>query len=202
MSRDLIAILRGITPDEAPEIGNVLVAAGINWIEVPLNSPQALESIAGLAEGLGSAARVGAGTVLTTGEVDRVAAAGATFVVSPNQDSAVIARSKSQGLGSYPGVFTATEALAALQAGADGLKIFPASALTPGGIKALKAVLPPDAPLYAVGGVEAENLIHYHKAGCRGFGIGGALYAPGRTPGDVSLAAEALVNAYDALPRN
>jgi 2-dehydro-3-deoxyphosphogalactonate aldolase len=194
--RRLIAILRGLTPDEAEAVGEALVAGGIASIEVPLNSPSPLDSIARLARRLGGRAEIGAGTVLTAGEVGTVRAAGGTFVVSPNCDPDVIAATKAAGLGSYPGVFTATEAFAALKAGADALKLFPVSVLGPEGVTALKAVLPRDAPLYAVGGVEAANLEAYAAAGCAGFGIGSSLYRPGRSAAEVGAAARAFTDAY------
>lgn len=197
MTRRLIAILRGITPDEAVATATAIVEAGIAWIEAPLNSPDPLRSIALMQDALGSRARIGAGTVLTPDEVDAVAATGATFIVSPNADARVIARTKERGLGSYPGVFTATECFAALAAGADALKIFPANLMGTAGLKAIGAVLPPAAPIYAVGGVGPDNFAEWRDAGAVGFGLGASLYAPGRALADTAERAAAAVRAYD-----
>ncbi len=197
--RHLMAILRGLTPEEAPAIGGALVEAGIRRIEVPLNSPRPLDSIALLAEALAGAAEVGAGTVLTPEAVQEVAEAGGAFVVSPNSEPAVIRATRAAGLDSYPGAFTATECLAAAAAGATALKLFPAFLLGPAGISALKAVLPSALPLYAVGGVDAPELAAYRRAGCIGFGLGSNLYKPGRPAAEVAAAARRLVEAYDAL---
>jgi 2-dehydro-3-deoxyphosphogalactonate aldolase len=199
MTRNLIAILRGIEPDAAVETGAALVAAGLTWIEVPLNSPRPLESIAAMAATLGERARIGAGTVLTPEDVRAVARAGATFVVSPNADARVIERTRQLGLGSYPGVFTATEAYAALAAGADALKIFPASLMGTDGLKAIRAVLPRDAQVYAVGGVGPADFAAWRAAGADGFGLGSSLFRPGWTPEIVAAAARASVAAWDAI---
>ncbi len=153
MSRPLIAILRGVTPDAVGGIGAALIDAGIDRIEVPLNSPEPLESIRILAGRFGDRAEIGAGTVLTVAEVAAVAAAGGRMIVSPNADPDVIRATRAAGLASYPGVFTATEAFAALKAGASALKLFPASLMGTDGFRALAAVLPRDVPVYAVGGV-------------------------------------------------
>ncbi|MEM9206936.1 MAG: 2-dehydro-3-deoxy-6-phosphogalactonate aldolase [Pseudomonadota bacterium] len=195
--RNIIAILRGISPGEAAEIGGSLLGAGISRIEVPLNSPEPLKSIEILSgiDGL----EVGAGTVLTVQEVHDVCAAGGTYIVSPNADPDVIRATKDAGLGSYPGVFTATDCFAALNAGADALKIFPAFVLGPSGIKAVKAVLPGSTSLYAVGGVTEETLQSYRDAGCVGFGIGSNLYKPGVNAKDAATAARSFVAAYDTL---
>ncbi len=193
----LIAILRGIKPAEALPILAALVEAGIGLIEVPLNSPDPLASIAAMAKAA-SGARIGAGTVLTTEDVRRVADAGGRIIVSPNADAAVIRATKAAGLDSYPGVFTATEALAALSAGADALKFFPADILGPNGIKAIATILPKGAPLLAVGGVDAGNIAAYLKAGIAGFGIGSSLYKPGMSAADVGARAVEMVRAYDA----
>lgn len=197
MSRKLIAILRGITPEEALGITEVLIAAGIERIEVPLNSPRPLESVTMMAERFGADALIGAGTVLTAGEVEDVANAGGKLIVSPNCDTGVIERTKALGLASYPGVFTATECFAALRAGADGLKIFPAFTMGPEGLAALRAVLPADRDVYAVGGVGADNFTQWREAGANGFGIGTAIYKPGLGAGDVKERAQRLVAAYD-----
>jgi 2-dehydro-3-deoxyphosphogalactonate aldolase len=200
-ARPLIAILRGLQPDEAAAIGEALVGAGFLCIEVPLNSPQPLESIRRLRTALGDRALVGAGTVLEPGQVADIAAAGGQIIVSPNMDAGVIGAAKAAGLVSLPGVFTATEAFAALKAGADGLKLFPAEIAGPAAVKALKAVLPKGCPLLPVGGIEPETLAPYLAAGAAGFGIGGALYKPGWTAAQVAERAAAFVAAWDALPR-
>jgi 2-dehydro-3-deoxyphosphogalactonate aldolase len=196
--RPLIAILRGIAPTEAPSVLEALIGAGIGLVEVPLNSPEPLASIRAMAEATDGRARIGAGTVLTADEVVAVAAAGGEFIVSPNVDRQVIATSKTAGLGSFPGVFTASEALAAVSAGADGLKFFPASLLGPEGIKAIGVILPKATPLLAVGGVDAANLAAYRKAGVSGFGLGSNLYKPGMSAADVGKHAKAMVAAYEA----
>ncbi|MGE3065946.1 MAG: 2-dehydro-3-deoxy-6-phosphogalactonate aldolase [Hyphomicrobiaceae bacterium] len=196
--RPLIAILRGIAPGEILAACEALVQAGITLIEVPLNSPQPLKSIASAGAAMQGRARIGAGTVLSPGEVDAVAAAGGTFIVSPDCNPDVIARTRDKGLGSFPGVFTPTEAFAAIRAGAHVLKIFPAEIAGPAGIRAMKAVLPPAMPLYAVGGAGAETFAAFLAAGCTGFGIGSALYRPGLRATDISERARLLVAAFDA----
>lgn len=199
MSRTIIAILRGLKPDEAADIGLALVEAGVSIIEVPLNSPNPLESIGTLAKTLGDRATVGAGTVLTTDQVQAIADVGGQIIVSPNCDLEVIAKTKTLGLKSYPGVFTPTECFAALKAGADGLKIFPAEVMQAKGIKAIRAVLPAETDVFAVGGVGAENLGEWHAVGVTGFGIGSSLYKPGRSVDDVAAQARKLVAAYDEV---
>ena len=195
--RKLIAILRGVTPDDVEAIAGALVDAGIRMIEVPLNSPDPFESIRRLAQRFGEDALIGAGTVLRASEVERVAAMGGQLVVSPNCNPDVIAATKSQGMQSFPGVMTPTEAFAALDAGADGLKIFPASLIGPEGVMAMRAVLPSETQVYAVGGAGASTLANWRRAGADGFGIGSALYAPGMGADEVGARAHALVTAYD-----
>ena len=201
MSLPLIAILRGITPPEAPAIGAALVEAGITTIEVPLNSPDPLESIAALATRLGASATVGAGTVLRVSEVEAVAAAGGQIIVSPNCNTEVIRRSKALGLQSWPGVFTPTEAFAALEAGADGLKLFPGAMAGASGLAAMRAVLPPGTKVYAVGGAGPENFGDWMKASADGFGIGSALYKPGLDAAEVGARARSIVSAYREATR-
>lgn len=197
MSRKLIAILRGVRPDEAIEIGAALIAAGIDRIEVPLNSPDPLTSIARLARAFGERSLIGAGTVLDVAEVAQVGAAGGRLVVSPDMNPAVIAATKAAGLRSYPGVMTPTECFAALRAGADGLKLFPGSLIGPAGLRAIRAVLPPATEVLAVGGAGPENFADWFAAGASGFGIGSALYRPGDDAETVGRRARAIVARYD-----
>lgn len=195
--RHLIAILRGITPDEVVGVCRALVDAGVTMIEVPLNSPDALTSIASATTALRDRAVIGAGTVLTRNQVDAVADAGGTFVVSPDTNKTVIAQTLAHGMKSYPGVFTPTDAFKAIRAGATGLKFFPAEVLGPKGIKAMKAVLPPELPLYAVGGAAPNNFSEFFAAGCAGFGLGTFLYTPGRAAAECGQRAAEAVKAYD-----
>lgn len=196
--RPLVAILRGITPDEVSDIGEALLTAGISWIEVPLNSPDPLDSITKLVARIGEKAVIGAGTVLTTEDVEAVALTGARLIVSPNMNPNVIRLSKAKGMISLPGVFTATECFAAVDAGADGLKFFPGDLIGPVGLKALKAVLPPTATTYAVGGVSVANIPEWLAAGVDGFGLGSSLYKPGDSAQDVAAKARDIVAAFDA----
>lgn len=195
----LVAILRGITPDEVEAVGDVLVGAGFTLIEVPLNSPDPLVSIERLARHLEGVAMVGAGTVLSTDQVSAVAAAGGRMIVSPNTNPDVIAASVSTGLASLPGCWTATEAFAALHAGARALKFFPAEAMSPGVVKALAAVLPPAVPKLVVGGITPETMQSWVAAGAAGFGLGSALYRPGDTAEQVGVNARAFATAVDML---
>lgn len=201
MIRNIVAILRGITPPEAEPIAAALIAAGVTTIEVPLNSPDPLASIRAMQDRFGDSARIGAGTVLSVHQVRDVAATGARLIVSPNCDPQVIAATKQAGLDSFPGVMTPTEALAALAAGADALKLFPGELVGPAGLRAMRAVLPPEMPLYAVGGVSDRNMGEWLEAGAQGFGIGSALYKPGDSAGAVAEKARAIVAAWDSATR-
>lgn len=197
MTRRLIAILRGLRPEAAVSVAEALVEAGIGWIEVPLNSPEPLASIAAMQAACGGRARIGAGTVLTPADVEAVAATGAGFIVSPNCDAAVIGRTRALGMGSYPGVFTPSEAFAALAAGADALKVFPAGMMGPGGLKALRAVLPAGTLVYAVGGVGPADFAAWRAAGADGFGLGGSLFQPDWPLERIAAAARESVLAWD-----
>ncbi len=191
----LVAILRGIRPDEVEGVGTALIAAGIRIIEVPLNSPEPYESIARLAGLAGGDAIIGAGTVLDSAAVGRVAAAGGQMVVSPNTDTDVIAATVAAGLVSIPGFFTSSEAFAAIAAGAHALKLFPAEAGSPAVLKAMRAVLPRDLPVLAVGGMTPEGIGAWMAAGADGFGLGSALFHPGVTAEAVGEAAARFVAA-------
>lgn len=191
----LVAIIRGVTPDEAEAIGGALVEAGIRIIEVPLNSPDPLNSIERLARAFGGEATIGAGTVLTAQDVRAVADAGGRIIVSPGFDAEVVQATVAAKLVSSPGYFTPSEAFAALKAGAHVLKLFPAEAAPPAVVKAQRAVLPRSVPLVVVGGVTPEKVAAYFEAGADGFGLGGALYRPGQSAGEVRAQAEAFVAA-------
>ncbi|KAE9629393.1 2-dehydro-3-deoxy-6-phosphogalactonate aldolase [Parasedimentitalea maritima] len=197
MTREIIAILRGIQPHEACAITDVLIEAGITKIEVPLNSPQPLDSIAAMLAHAGDRATIGAGTVLQVEDVAKLAQIGAQMVVSPDCCTDVITATKSAGMLSYPGVLTPTEAFAALRAGADGLKFFPAFKLGIDGLSALKAVLPPEVKTYAVGGAGPDNFADWQGAGITGFGIGTGIYKPGSSAQDVATRAAEIVATFD-----
>jgi len=199
MSRPIIAILRGVKPAEAVGIAGVILAAGIDKIEVPLNSPSPFDSINAIVKAYGDQALIGAGTVLTTAQVKQVRSAGGQLVVSPNCDPAVIAATIAEGMQSWPGVFTPSEALAALQAGATGLKLFPGDMAGPKGLQAMRAILPLGTQVYAVGGAAPDNFSKWIEAGADGFGIGSAIYKPGDTTETVAAKAQAIVAAFDAI---
>ncbi|SKA18897.1 2-dehydro-3-deoxy-6-phosphogalactonate aldolase [Consotaella salsifontis] len=193
--RPVVAILRGIGPDEAVAVGEALVEEGITIIEVPLNSPEPLVSIERLATSLGDQAVVGAGTVLTTDQVSDVARAGGAIVVSPNTNPAVIAETRRARMVSLPGIFTPTDAFAALDAGAHALKIFPGEAATPESVKALNAVLPKGTRLLIVGGVDAASLPRWKETPIAGYGIGSSIYRPGDDAAAVRAKARAFLAA-------
>ncbi len=197
IKRPLIAILRGIKPAEVESVVGALIDNGITAIEIPLNSPDPFRSIETAAKMAPDHCLIGAGTVLTVEDVDRLDAAGGRLLVTPNVDTAVIGRAYEKGMVSMPGVFTATEALQAARAGATGLKFFPASALGASGINAIRAVLPPELVIAAVGGVSDKNFADYTKAGILAFGLGTSLYKPGMTAAEVTERAKVTVEAYD-----
>ena len=194
----LVAILRGLKPDEAEDVGEALVEAGFTLIEVPLNSPEPLDSIARLAKRLGDRAVVGAGTVLTVAAVADVEAAGGAMVISPNADVRVIAAAADRGLASLPGISTPTEAFAALGAGATALKLFPAEGSSPHVLKAMRAVLPAGVRVLPVGGVAPDNMAPWIAAGAAGFGLGSALYRPGMGAAEAGDNARAFVRSWQA----
>jgi len=198
----MVAILRGITPAEIIPVADALYQAGFRYIEVPLNSPQPLESIAKLVDHLGDRACCGAGTVTSEQQVEALASTGARLVVSPNCDPLVIRRSLKLGMVSMPGVQTPTEAFAAIAAGTKHLKLFPAANLGPGYVKNLKAVLPGDIRLLAVGGVHLDNMADFYGAGTDGFGIGSDLYKPGRTAEEVAELATAYIKKFTELQKS
>jgi len=191
----LIAILRGLRPEEAVPVGEALVEAGITILEVPLNSPDPVESIRHLAARFGDSALVGAGTVMTEAQVAEVAAAGGRLLVTPHADAGLVRAAKARGMLAAPGFFTPTEACALQAAGADALKLFPAEAASPAVLKALLAVLPKGTPILPVGGMAAETIAPWRQAGAAGFGIGSALYKPGDGPDLVGSRARALRRA-------
>ena len=194
----LVAILRGIKPEEVAPVGAALIDAGFAIIEVPLNSPDPLTSIARLAHQFGDLALIGAGTVLTPTEVNDVNAAGGRLIVMPHADTEVIRAAKAARMAALPGFQTPTEAFAAFHAGADGLKLFPAEAATPAILKAMKAVLPPELPILPVGGITPERMDAYFQVGASGFGLGSALYKPGDTADQVAAAARKFIAALPA----
>lgn len=198
MSHPLIAILRGIDPDEAVPVAEVLIEAGMTRIEVPLNSPSPFLSIERMAKAVGHSATIGAGTVLTVEDVEKVQAAGGKLVVSPNCDTDVIRKTKAFNMQSFPGVLTPSECFAALHAGADGLKVFPAFQMGVEGLKAVRAVLPATTDIYMVGGVGPENFGEWRKAGASGFGLGSWLYKPGDDVAGIASRAREAVMAWEA----
>jgi 2-dehydro-3-deoxyphosphogalactonate aldolase len=194
----IAAILRGVTPDEIDAIGDALVEAGVTVIEVPLNSPQPFESIKRLAARHGTRALIGAGTVLEVTDVVRLKEAGGRLLVAPNFDADVVRAARAAGLATLPGVMTPSEGFAALKAGADGLKLFPSEIIPPAVFKAWRAVFPADTLMLAVGGVGVDNVKTYADAGASGYGIGSALYKPGRPAGEIGKLARSLVAAAKA----
>jgi len=199
LKRDLVAILRGLKPEEARDIVGGLLEAGFEAIEVPLNSPEPFRSIELARQLAPTNVLIGAGTVLTVEDVDRLRNAGGNLLVSPNVEPAVIERAAGYGMVTMPGVFTPTEALAAARAGASALKFFPASVLGASGIKAIMAVLPADVPVGAVGGVSESDFAAYKSVGVRTFGLGSSLYRPGASAREVAEKARTAVAAYDAV---
>jgi len=199
LARGLVAILRGLKPDEAVAIGEAIFAAGVGAIEVPLNSPDPFASIERLAVALPATALVGAGTVLTAADVDRLHGAGGRLLVSPNIDAEVMKRAAHHGMVTMPGVFSPSEAFLAIRLGASALKFFPASVLGPGGIAAMRAVLPRETPVGAVGGVSDKDFAGYKAAGVSVFGLGSSLFKPGMTAAEVAAKARAAVAAWDSV---
>lgn len=191
----LIAIIRGVTPEDAEKTAGAIFEGGIRIIEVPLNSPQPFDSIEIIAKAFGDRALVGAGTVLNTDDVLRVQSVGGRLIVAPNMNEEVIRATVDAGMVSSPGVFTPTEAFAAIAAGAHALKLFPAEAASPAVVKAQKAVLPKNVPLIAVGGVRIDNIAAWLEAGTDGFGLGSGLYKPGQDPRLTQEQARAFVAA-------
>lgn len=197
VKRPLVAILRGVKPDEVESIVETLIETGFEMIEVPLNSPEPFVSIERACKRFGDSALIGAGTVLTAADCARVADAGGRLMVSPNVDVDVLTTAIERGMVTMPGVFSPTEAFLALGSGASALKFFPASILGAAGISAIRAVLPKDAVIGAVGGVSDKNFADYMAAGVRAFGLGSSLYRPGMTVDDVRASAQTAVAAYD-----
>jgi 2-dehydro-3-deoxyphosphogalactonate aldolase len=197
MKRPLIAILRGLKPEDAEGVIGVLIESGMTAIEIPLNSPDPFRSIEIAVKTASSEVLIGAGTVLTPQAVARLHDVGGRLMVTPNVDPEVIASARERGMVTMPGVFTATEALLAAKAGASGLKFFPASALGASGISAIRAVLPADLMIAAVGGISDKNFVEYTRTGIYGFGLGTSLYKPGMTVAEVAARAKATIHAYD-----
>ncbi|MCC8972408.1 2-dehydro-3-deoxy-6-phosphogalactonate aldolase [Bradyrhizobium brasilense] len=197
MKRPLVAILRGVKPDEVLGIVSALLDAGMTAIEIPLNSPEPFRSIEIAAKRAPADVLIGAGTVLTAADVDRLHDVGGRLMVSPNVDVEVLARARDHAMITMPGVFSPTEALLAARAGASSLKFFPASVLGAAGIAAIRAVLPPNVTIAAVGGVSDQNFAEYVKAGIRAFGLGSSLYKPGITGADIAVRARVTIEAYD-----
>lgn len=197
MTRQIIAVLRGLTPPEARPVTEALIDAGITMIEVPLNAPMPYASLQSMVAAFSGQATLGAGTVLAPEEVLRVAQIGVQMVLSPDTNQRVIMAAKKAGLLCYPGVMTPTEGLTALRTGADGLKLFPGALIGPAGLAALSAILPPHTSCLPFGGVSADTIPDWVAAGATGFGIGAALYVPGRAPADVAARARDLVAACD-----
>jgi 2-dehydro-3-deoxyphosphogalactonate aldolase len=196
----LVAVLRGITPDEIPAVADALHAEGFRILEVPLNSPQPFESIRRLAQRHGDRCLVGAGTVLDVADVARVRDAGGHLIVMPHADTAIVREAKRAGMICLPGVATPTEAFASLAAGADGLKMFPAEAMVPAALRAWQAVLPAGTRVFAVGGIRPDNMAPWWAEGAAGFGTGSNLYKPGADPARVRAGAAAYAAAFRALP--
>ncbi|AKI01694.1 2-keto-3-deoxy-6-phosphogluconate aldolase [Hoeflea sp. IMCC20628] len=199
MKRSLVAILRGIKPEETADIVDGLMAAGFTAIEIPLNSPDPFRSIEIAVKRAPKDVLIGAGTVLSVEDVERLNSVGGRLMVSPNVDREVIAHAASHGMVTMPGVFTPTEALAACAAGASALKFFPASVLGPSGINAIRAILPKDVPVGAVGGVSNDDFAAYAKVGVKTFGLGSSLYKAGMDAAEVSRRGQAAITAFDAL---
>lgn len=195
----LVAILRGITTKEAPGVVEALIDAGMTWIEVPLNSPDVHVTLKLLQEIYGERAKFGAGTVTRISELDALSELGLNYIVTPNSDPAVIEAAVAKGIAVMSGCMTPSEAFAAAYAGAKALKLFPCEVIGTAGAKAMRAVLPPEVPLFAVGGIEPESLQAYSNAGCLGFGIGSALYKPGRSVEDIAARATAFMEAAKKL---
>ena len=198
MKRPLVAILRGVKPEEAEGIVDVLIESGMTAIEIPLNSPDPFRSIEIAVKKAPAEILIGAGTVLTIEAVERLHDVGGRLMVSPNIDPDVLASARARGMVTMPGVFTATEALLAAKAGATALKFFPAGILGASGISAIRAVLPPDLMIAAVGGISDKNFAEYTRAGIHAFGLGTSLYKPGMTAAEVAERAKATIRAYDA----
>lgn len=193
----LVAILRGVIPDEVEGIAGRLVDAGFTLIEVPLNSPQPFDSIARLSRKFGDRAVIGAGTVLSANQVAAVNDAGGQLIIAPNFDSRVAAAARNAGMLYGPGIGTVSEAFAALETGAAFLKLFPAEMIPPAAVKAMRAVLPKDAPLLPVGGIAPDSMAAYRQAGANGFGLGSALYCAGMTADEVAERAGSFIAALD-----